>query len=225
MYARATDFGEVGTVGYGGEYPRKIGNRFSLMIDGKAHRITNMVYENLRYLIDEGIASFPIECKVLENGEAQVVDKDVPDIYFTLEYLTEREALIKAGRLAIANFVDQEVRKVQALIDYGWAALADQNPNRGLYPECVMNIRIQTHVTIPDDMLVAANMVGISVEISANLRDNAIIVCGCYMDRPIIANLTAAQMANPPTYSGVDLWAYAAEQATPCPKIPDQGTL
>lgn len=75
-------------VGFGGEFPRKRGNCFSVGIDdndGTIFHIVNFHAENLEELIKRGIVSWPIEISPIATWHALIVDERIPQEWYKEE--------------------------------------------------------------------------------------------------------------------------------------------
>lgn len=80
----ATGVAEVKLVGVRiTKYPLVRGNCFRMYTKcGGHYRILNFVYENLEYLLKNGL-SYPIKIAVLNDREAVVHDERIPDNFYT----------------------------------------------------------------------------------------------------------------------------------------------
>jgi hypothetical protein len=68
------------------KYPLKYGNCFSLETEERAYRVSNFVLENLEYLLDQKIISFPIEIEKLGSGNCLIIDERIPKDFYREDY-------------------------------------------------------------------------------------------------------------------------------------------
>jgi hypothetical protein len=83
----ATNVTTVTLVGFFGEYPREIGNCFSVSAEGEeGYRIINFNHENLDKLIEDKIVSFPIKISKISEGIAIIADERIPDEWYSKRF-------------------------------------------------------------------------------------------------------------------------------------------
>jgi hypothetical protein len=116
----ATSVGYVSCVGcMGNKYPKNYGNYFSLVTSkGKQYEIANFWYENLEYLLENNVVSYPLEIKVLDKKWAIIHDTRIPDNfysetsyraptkYWSIKQLAQRRRKIETGEIKISGYID-----------------------------------------------------------------------------------------------------------------------
>ena len=74
-------------IGSFGDFPRKIGNCFSIVTESKKrYSIVNFVVENLEELLKREVIKWPIKILPISKAEAVICDERIPDEWYRLEY-------------------------------------------------------------------------------------------------------------------------------------------
>jgi hypothetical protein len=118
--AHAERLGYTSLVGYSWKtpFPHNSGNYFSLMIDSRSYEIANFWWEDLEHLIQTGVVTFPIMCKILDDRWAIIYDDRVPENYYSetsyrapqkywsMKQLMARQKKQDSGELEIVPYAD-----------------------------------------------------------------------------------------------------------------------
>jgi hypothetical protein len=158
MKTKATSITSVTLIGASGDkFPLRHGNCFSVKTDDGERKIVNFFYENLKHLIDNGLA-FPIDIESISKHHAIIHDDRIPEDFYETRYCEvccptsllpipqqkARERLISSGKLIVKQCGDYILEKmnVEAKLHPLKAKFTLEQPDEIWSPYVPMEVKI-----------------------------------------------------------------------------------